>query len=683
MAEITAKQLGDFKRLYPNNVDIQALTVEVVNQNTRGRTIDWNRISFGADEPTTRSMAAAAVSITPCQMAIGYVVFDVVCLAVGAVGLRASVNARTIESMAEAVAPVLSKIEVTIARMGEAGASNTDVAWGVFKILQTIYTGGSLGAVFSAFTASLTWWDMILYGITGVGTIVAALATDGAAFAAEIVILLASTGFVVSDSVKAVQACNLPPEPQQPNPTPVGGSDPLPFEPVVALKTVNGHTVTIADNGGLGGGDVAIQTDRRVVGPWETFTLQPIDATAKTFALKTVNGNYVTAVNGGGVGGPNDASCPVHTDATWIDTWERLIFEQQPDGTFAICTSSGFYVTASNGGGYSNAAQPINTDRTVLGPWETFTLVSAQRPFNVTANAGISIGSSPAAAVFQGGIYIAFQANDPSHSLYLSSSSDGKTWTTPAVGYPGIQLGSAPAMAEFKGRLYIAFQANDPSHSLYVTSSSDGKTWTTPAVGYPGIQIGGTPNINPVDGSVATPTVLAMAEFNGRLYIAFQANDSSHSLYLTSSSDGTTWTTPAVGYPGIQIGGAPAMAAFNGYLYIAFQANDPSHSLYVTRSSDGSTWTTPAVEFAGITIGSAPTMSVRNQTLFLAFQANDSSHLLYVTETSDGTNWLTPASRYPDINVGNAPALTTLNNQLYLAFQANDRSHILYTAVSA
>lgn len=82
-------------------------------------------------------------------------------------------------------------------------------------------------------------------------------------------------------------------------------------------------------------------------------------------------------MNGGGIGGPNDASSPVHTDATWIDTWERLIFEQQADGTFAICTTSGFYLTAVNGGGYSNPAQPINTNRTVRGPWETFTMVNA------------------------------------------------------------------------------------------------------------------------------------------------------------------------------------------------------------------------------------------------------------------------------------------------------------------
>ena len=98
-------------------------------------------------------------------------------------------------------------------------------------------------------------------------------------------------------------------------------------------------------------------------------------------------------------------------------------------------------------------------------------------------------------AAFNGKLYIAFQANDPSHLLYVTSSSDGVNFTTPAKAYGGISIGSAPAMTVFDGNLYIAFQANDPSHMLYVTSSSDGVNFTTPAKGYPGILIGGAPSL--------------------------------------------------------------------------------------------------------------------------------------------------------------------------------------------
>lgn len=150
-------------------------------------------------------------------MNIGYVIFDAVCLALGAVGLRATVRGSTIQAIFQAATPAMSGIEQAIAQIGRSGATAVDQAKGVFNILKAIWSGGSLGAVFSAFTGSLTWWDMALYGVTGLATIVAALATDGLAFVAEVVILLASFGFLASDSVKAIQACNLT---QTPAPAP-------------------------------------------------------------------------------------------------------------------------------------------------------------------------------------------------------------------------------------------------------------------------------------------------------------------------------------------------------------------------------------------------------------------------------------------------------------------------------
>ena len=70
------------------------------------------------------------------------------------------------------------------------------------------------------------------------------------------------------------------------------------------------------------------------------------------------------------------------------------------------------------------------------------------------------------------GLYISFQANDPGHALYVTSSTDGVNFTTPATGYPGILVGSAPASGAFNGQLFAAFQANDSSDVLNVASSS-------------------------------------------------------------------------------------------------------------------------------------------------------------------------------------------------------------------
>lgn len=330
-----------------------------------------------------QSSPRSAVAVTPCQMAVGWVIFDAVCLAVGAVGVRAGASASAIQAVAEAAAPVVSAVERTVAQIARQGATLTDQAWGVFTILKTIWNGGCLSAVFSAFTNSLTWWDMILYGITGTATIIAALATDGIAFVAEVVILLATFGFLVSDSVKAVQQCGLRvvdtmAETEAARPASVPTADvPFPYEPRVALRTANGHTVTVVNNGGLDSdGKYSMSSNRTQIGPWETFTFVPIDANKKTFALKTSNGNYLTAVGGGGKGGPNDPTSSVHTDATWVGPWETLVFRQLVNGSFAICTNDGFYLTAVNGGGWGEGAnaKPIHTDATKIGPWETFTL---------------------------------------------------------------------------------------------------------------------------------------------------------------------------------------------------------------------------------------------------------------------------------------------------------------------
>jgi hypothetical protein len=281
---------------------------------------------------------------------------------------------------------------------------------------------------------------------------------------------------------------------------------------------------------------------------------------------------------------------------------------------------------------------------------------------------GILIGSAPAMASFNNRVYVAFQANDPTNKLFVTSAADGVNFTSPAVGYPGILIGSAPAMAAFNGRLYVAFQANDSSHKLFVTSSADGVNFTSPAVGYPGILIGSAP---------------AMAAFNGRLYVAFQANDSSHKLFVTSSADGVNFTSPAVGYPGILIGSAPAMTAFNGRLYISFQANDPSHKLFVTSSADGVNFTSPAVGYPGILIGSSPAMTAFNNRLYVSFQANDAGHQLFVTSSADGTSFTSPALGYPGILIGSAPAMTSLNSRLFVGFQANDPGHALFVSGSS
>ncbi|AGL17713.1 hypothetical protein [Actinoplanes sp. N902-109] len=206
---LTEQQWNAFKAQFPHDQRMQAVSYDELLSNTNGGKVNW------ASPPTVHLPGAdneffsvAGVTVSDCELDIGYVIFDVVCLAIGAVGLRASVTSSTAEAVAAAAKPVLSQLEAAIAKMAAPGASKVDLATGAFTILRTIWSGNCLGAVVSAFVGSLTWYTMLLYAATAMGTIVAALATDGAAFVAEVVIELATFGFLVSDSVKAYEACS-------------------------------------------------------------------------------------------------------------------------------------------------------------------------------------------------------------------------------------------------------------------------------------------------------------------------------------------------------------------------------------------------------------------------------------------------------------------------------------------
>jgi hypothetical protein len=87
---------------------------------------------------------------------------------------------------------------------------------------------------------------------------------------------------------------------------------------------------------------------------------------------------------------------------------------------------------------------------------------------------------------------------------------------------------------------------------------------------------------------------------------------------FTRDIGAVSFTPPALEYPLIQIGSAPAMATFNNYLYIAFQANDPSHGLFLTSAASGVTiFNEPAGRVIPVTpIGSAPAMAAVNGRLY-------------------------------------------------------------------
>lgn len=100
-----------------------------------------------------------------------------------------------------------------------------------------------------------------------------------------------------------------------------------------------------------------------------TFLLQ----SNGSYALQTLNGNYVTAVNSGGLDYGTTNTDNIHTDATVINTWEQFRFIPSDDGTFLIQTFDGHYLGKRTFGG--SAEGEYSTDISDPGSAKKFWLV--------------------------------------------------------------------------------------------------------------------------------------------------------------------------------------------------------------------------------------------------------------------------------------------------------------------
>jgi hypothetical protein len=339
------------------------------------------------------------------------------------------------------------------------------------------------------------------------------------------------------------------------------------------------------------------------------------------------------------------------TDATETAVQANIVAAGYTGDSSGGSAGSGGTVSTDPAGTYTGPSDPGGS-----GPQDGFASPATEQP-------DVFMGSRPALASFNGRLYVAFQANDASHELYVTSSSSG--YDLPSVsgqGYANIQMGGAPAMAEFNHQLFVAFQANDSSHELYVTSSSSGNYFpSVSGQGHANILMGGAP---------------ALAVFNNQLCASFQANDSSHLLYVTCSSDGVTWPT-ATQIPNVWLGSDPAMATFNGKLYVAYRSNDASRNAWIASSSDGVNFSN---QMLGQTMGgsSSPALVVSNGVLYYIHEANDQGHEMLVSASTDGSTWQGPAA-YLDVKMGaTGPGAAAFGNGVYVGFQSNDSRNVLY-----
>lgn len=278
------------------------------------------------------------------------------------------------------------------------------------------------------------------------------------------------------------------------------------------IKTPNGiNYLSAVNGGGLGGPDsgpgvVALHTDATSAQAWETFNLileggSPPIGPGMRFALQTSDGkNYVTAVNGGGIGGPNDATCPLHTDATSPGTWEYFTLkindgvnpptvQISPLGLLQLVGAH--YLTAVNGGGVGGPnTQPVHSDALAAGQWEYFSFsglpnspdsasVNISCPWNIDVVGGGNIAGSLSIVM------------NPDGSWTFSGQANNSSWGGP------FNVMVAVGVMDSKGTAYRfgangvigsgflgGFNGNNWSWNLSGTNAAIQANWAALGAGY-------------------------------------------------------------------------------------------------------------------------------------------------------------------------------------------------------
>jgi hypothetical protein len=227
-------------------------------------------------------------------------------------------------------------------------------------------------------------------------------------------------------------------------------------------------------------------------------------------------------------------------------------------------------------------------------------------------------------------LWAAFIANNGSNDILVASAPDGVNWT------PSVPINETspftPSLALFEGKLYVAFITDDensatgvPSNRIFLCSTTDGVSWSNATFFH--------------QHSKFAPS---LAVWNGKLHVAFVANNSSNTLlvyYSSTPGDPSSWSaTVAVNQTSAN---APSLAAYGpsgqtGDLYLAFVANNGSGDIFVCSLPAGGVWSKATV--TGQACHFSPSLAVFGPTLYLAFAAaNGSKDLLLCSRNANGT----------------------------------------------
>lgn len=164
-----------------------------------------------APEPTKPAAMPAsgtdAFGLTKCEEAGFVVLLDVIMLALSVLGLKTAYNQTVNRAVLRELGPdTLRGLMANIHNLRNA-TSTLERAKEMFSLLGAIYNAGMLRAVVKHFFDGMSWFEWMKTGIIALAQFIAWFATDGAAFVAEMVIVLASAVSLGQDIAKMAECC--------------------------------------------------------------------------------------------------------------------------------------------------------------------------------------------------------------------------------------------------------------------------------------------------------------------------------------------------------------------------------------------------------------------------------------------------------------------------------------------
>lgn len=263
----------------------------------------------------------------------------------------------------------------------------------------------------------------------------------------------------------------------------------------------------------------------------------------------------------------------------------------------------------------------------------------------------------PAMVQFGSTLYLIYPSHAHSNALYASpNTSGGLSFANPGNLITSTGVTSGPAAAVYNNQLYVAWNSGG---SIYITSSSDGATWTAPTV----ISINPNPGVSP-------SYKPGLASFGGALWVSF-VDSAGTEVTVASSTDGVNFTNTnelAFNYPPTS---AAALAVYNNELWAVYTTSQ-YHTPVIAQSSTGTGWV--GIVDTAFEIGDNPIAVSYNSALYFGGNSNYTEHNLWLAGTYDG-NTFSAATKYGQ-TLSHSPALTTFNGALYECARSNYGSNI-------